>query len=67
MAWIDFYDIQNKTEYILSINPEYHIKPYVGDHIITQGYKYKVVEVCIDYDNDDKCDVFLEKIEKIES
>ena len=67
MECIQFFDIQDTTEYILQINPEYYIKPYVGDHIITQGYKYKVIEVCIDYDNDGKCNVFLEKIYRIES
>ena len=63
MVWIQFYDIQNRAEYILQINSEYYIKPTVGDCIISQGCKYKVVEICMDYDNGGKCSVFLDKIE----
>lgn len=49
MEAMHFYDI-NKTDIpILMVRADYGLRPSVGDCIIVNGYKYKVVEICIDY------------------
>lgn len=57
-----FYDISSEIySPILVVNAEHRVRPAVGDCIYDNGDRYKVIEICIDYNNG-RFDVFLEKI-----